>query len=298
MLTGGEGFAGSHLRRRLRDAGRPPAAPSRAELDLLDADAVHRLVAELQPAELFHLAAFSSVRNSWDAPGEVAVQNLQMTANVLEAVRQEAPQCRILLVGSGQVYGDQSELPTTEESPLRPGNPYAISKTAGDQLAGLYAAAHGVHVVRARPFNHVGPGQSAHYVLSSLTRQVAEAEARGLNEALLRTGDVNAARDFTDVRDVVRAYRLLAERAEPGVYNVCSGRTASARELVEALARAAGAGLEHEIDRAHVRAHEVMEVRGSAERLREATGWEPEIPLERTLADTVAWWREQIRAAT
>jgi len=295
LLTGGEGFAGSHLRRRLRDAGRPPAAPSRAELDLLDADAVHRLVAELQPAELFHLAAFSSVRNSWDAPGEVAVQNLQMTANVLEAVRQEAPQCRILLVGSGQVYGDQSELPTTEESPLRPGNPYAISKTAGDQLAGLYAAAHGVHVVRARPFNHVGPGQSAHYVLSSLTRQVAEAEARGLNEALLRTGDVNAARDFTDVRDVVRAYDLLVQ-AQPRAYNVCSGRGTTVAQLIELLKPAARVEIRHEVDPARLRPHDAPDLRGSNERLTAATGWRPEIPLDQTVRDTLDWWRERVAA--
>jgi GDP-4-dehydro-6-deoxy-D-mannose reductase len=142
-------------------------------------------------------------------------------------------------------------------------------------------------VIRARAFNHSGPGQAPSYAIASFARQAA----LGGDPLRIVTGNPDTRRDYTDVRDVVRAYRLLAERAEPGIYNVCSGRTASGRELIAALADAAGARLEHVVDESLVRAHEVTEVRGSPERLKGATGWEPEIPLERTLADTVAWWR-------
>jgi GDP-4-dehydro-6-deoxy-D-mannose reductase len=219
-----------------------------------------------------------------------------MTLNVLEAVRSEAPGAVLVAVSSGEVYGPPAALPVHEAAPLRPQNPYAVSKAAGDLLAGFYADAHGLRVVRARAFNHAGPGQPPLYALASFTRQVAAGIEAGEDPIRLVTGNPDARRDYTDVRDVVRAYRLLAEAGEPGVFNVCSGRSASLRELLEPLARIAGAEIDHRVDPALVRAHEVMEVRGSAERLRALTGWEPEIPLEATLADTVAWWREEISA--
>ena len=150
--------------------------------------------------------------------------------------------------------------------------------------------------MRARAFNHAGPGQPPLYALASFARQVAAGLEAGDDPIRIVTGSPDTRRDYTDVRDVVRAYRLLAADGEPGIVNVCSGRTASARELIATLGRAAGVEIDHVVDPALVRAHEVTEVRGSAERLRERTGWEPEIPLETTLADTVAWWREEIRA--
>ena len=179
---------------------------------------------------------------------------------------------------------------------MRPQNPYAVSKASADLLAGFYADAHGLRVIRPRAFNHAGPGQEPTFAIASFSRQAAQAAERGEDPIAFSTGNPDARRDYTDVRDVVRAYRLLAERAEPGIYNVCSGRSTSVRELLELLAAAAGAGLDHTVDPSLVRAHEVMEVRGDPGRLKAATGWEPEIPLERTLADTVAWWREQLRA--
>jgi GDP-4-dehydro-6-deoxy-D-mannose reductase len=208
---------------------------------------------------------------------------------VLDAVRAAASQAVVVAVSSGELYGPPAALPVTEEAPLRPQNPYAVSKASADLLAGFYADAHGLRVIRARPFNHAGPGQEPTYAIASFARQAAA----GGDPVRIITGSPDTRRDYTDVRDVVRAYRLLAVRGEPGIYNVCSGRTASARELIELLASAAGATLDHVVDPSLVRAHEVMEVRGSAERLRAATGWQPEIPLERTLADTVAWWRER-----
>ena len=233
---------------------------------------------------------------SWSDPATTLAHNQAMTIGVLEAVRAEAPSAVLVAVSSGEVYGPPASLPVDETAPLRPQNPYAVSKAAGDLLAGFYADAHGLRVVRPRAFNHAGPGQPPLYALASFTRQVAIGLEAGDDPIRLVTGNPDARRDFTDVRDVVRAYRLLAEAGEPGVFNVCSGRSASARELLAALSAAAGVEIAHEVDARLVRAHEVMEVRGSAERLRAATGWQPEIPLETTLADTVAWWRAEIRA--
>jgi GDP-4-dehydro-6-deoxy-D-mannose reductase len=178
----------------------------------------------------------------------------------------------------------------TEDAPLRPQNPYAASKAAADVVAGCYADAYGMHVVRVRAFNHAGPGQEARYAISSFARQVA---ARA---DVIVTGNPDTRRDYTDVRDVVRAYRLLAATGVAGAYNVCSGRARSARELIAALVEIAGVPVRHEVDAALLRAHEVAELRGSPAKLARLTGWEPEIPLERTLADTVAWWRERLDA--
>ena len=219
-----------------------------------------------------------------------------MSLSLLEAVRAEAPGAMVVAVSSGEVYGPPAALPVDETAPLRPQNPYAVSKAAGDLLGGFYADAHGLRVARPRAFNHAGPGQPPIYALASFARQVAEGLESGAASVRVVTGNPDARRDYTDVRDVVRAYRLIAATGTTGALNVCSGRSASARELLEGLGRATGAAIEHIVDPALVRAHEVMEIRGSAARLHAATGWAPEIPLERTLADTVAWWRGEIRA--
>jgi GDP-4-dehydro-6-deoxy-D-mannose reductase len=260
-------------------------APPREVLDLAHAEAVRGAVAAERPDAVYHLAAQASVPASWDDPRGTLAANLDTTLNVLEAVRHEAPGAKLLLAGSGEVYGAPASLPVVEDAPLSPQNPYAVSKAACDLLGGQYAAAHGLNVVRTRAFNHAGPGQSDLYVVGALTRQVAEAEAAGQSEVIIRTGNVDSRRDFTDVRDVVRAYALIEQ---PGVYNVCSGRTASVRELLDMIDAATSLTLSHEIDPARVRAHDVPEIRGAAERL---NGWAPEIPLERTVADALEWWR-------
>ena len=265
-------------------------------VDLLDAAAVRAAVARAAPAVVYHLAALAHVGRSWRDPRTTLADNQAMTVNLLEAVRGEAPEAVVVAVSSGEVYGPPAALPVDESAPLRPQNPYAVSKAASDLLAGFYADAHGLRVVRPRPFNHAGPGQPPIYALASFARQVAGGLEAGEDPIRVVTGNPDARRDFTDVRDVVRAYRMLAGAGVPLVANVCSGRSWSARDLIAGLARAAGAEIEHVVDPALVRAHEVMEIRGSAERLRAATGWEPEIPLETTLADTVAWWRKEIRA--
>ena len=293
FVTGGSGFAGRHLMELLPEA----VAPSRDELDLLDSAAVCAAVRQARPAAVFHLAALASVGRSWESPAETLTANLAMTANLLEAVRSEAPDAAVVVASSGEVYGPPARLPISEDAPLRPQNPYAVSKAACDLLAGQYADAFDMRVVRTRAFNHAGPGQRPEYVVGTLTRQVAEAEATGAAEVVLRTGNPDSARDFTDVRDVVRAYVEAAE-LPPGVYNVCSGRATSVRELVELVRRSTALTVRHEVDLERVRAHDVPEVRGSAERLRAACGWQPAIPLERTVADALEAWRRALRVGT
>jgi GDP-4-dehydro-6-deoxy-D-mannose reductase len=289
FVTGGAGFAGRHLLELLPGA----VAPTREELELLDADAVRAAVRQSAPDTVWHLAALASVGRSWEAPAQTISENVAMTANLLEAVRAEAPDSTVVLIGSGEIYGPPERLPVDEDAPLRPQNPYAVSKAAVDLLGGQYADSTGLRVVRLRPFNHSGPGQSEDYVVGTLTRQVAEAEAAGRPEAVVRTGNPDSARDFSDVRDVVRAYVAAAD-LDPGAYNVASGSAVTVRELIELVRAAARIPVRHEIDPARVRAHDVPEVRGSAERLRAATGWTPEIPLERTVADALEAWRREL----
>ena len=219
-----------------------------------------------------------------------------MTVNLLEAVRAEAPAATVVLISSGEIYGPPARLPVDEDAPLRPQNPYAVSKAACDLLGGQYADATGLRVVRLRPFNHTGPGQGDDYVVGTITRQVAEAEAAG-RDPRRSCAPATRTRGATsrDVRDVVRAY-VAAAALESGAYNVASGRAVSVRELIELVRAAARIPVRHEVDPARVRGHDVPEVRGSAERLRAATGWTPEIPLERTVADVLEAWREELGA--
>jgi GDP-4-dehydro-6-deoxy-D-mannose reductase len=294
FVTGGGGFAGGHLLELLASRGGPRAvAPRRDELDLCDAEGVRAFVVRTKPSVVFHLAAFSSPSESWKHPERAVLPNVNMTVNVLEAVRHESPDTTVVLIGSGQVYGEPTELPVDENAPLAPANPYAVSKSTCDTLGGQYATAFGMRVVRLRPFNHAGPCQPDEYVVSSIARQVAEAEAAGSAEAVLRTGDPDSARDFTDVRDVVRAYSLAAE-LDGGAFNVCSGRAVSVGELVEMVTAHARVPVRHEVDPARLRANDAQTMRGSHDRLTAATDWRPEIPLDQTVRDTLDWWRAQL----
>jgi GDP-4-dehydro-6-deoxy-D-mannose reductase len=280
LITGGTGFAGRHLAEHCLAEGDEVAALGSADADLLDPAAARQAIAAHRPDVVYHLAARAHVGHSWEDPAGTLRDNLSLATHVFEAVRAEAPEATVVAVSSGEVYGPPETLPVTESAPLHPQNPYAVSKASTDLLARFYADAHGLRVVIARAFNHAGPGQEPIYAIASFARQAA------LGDTVV-TGNPDTRRDFTDVRDVVRAYRRLAADGVSGeAYNVCSGETASAAELVEMLGVRT-----HEINPDLVRAHEVMEVRGSAEKLRAATGWAPEIALVDTLRDTVAWWR-------
>jgi GDP-4-dehydro-6-deoxy-D-mannose reductase len=309
LITGASGFAGSFLARECARAGDAVVGASRTgempdgcgegvAVDLLDADAVRAIVSEAQPDVIYHLAALSSVGRSWEEPARTVQDNVAMSVNVLEALRLEAPEVRTVWVSTCEVYGVPEELPLTEGARLNPANPYAVSKASGDMLAAVYVDAHGLDLVRARPFNHAGPSQRDMFIMSSLARQAAEAELSGSDSLRIVTGNPDTRRDFTDVRDVARAYRLLAESGDSGVFNVCSGDSISAADQVRLVGEVLGSiEVEHLVDPDRVRAHEVMDLRGSHERLTAATGWEPEIPIRQTMADTIEWWKRELSSA-
>jgi GDP-4-dehydro-6-deoxy-D-mannose reductase len=287
------GFVGHYVVELLRERGDTVAAPPREELELLDPDAVEAFVRSVRPDLVFHLAALASVPYSWEHPRRTIRENMETTLNVLDAVRLEAPEAAVVIAGSGEIYGRPERLPVEEDAPLRPRNPYAVSKAACDLLGAQYAAVHGLRVARLRAFNQAGPGQSEFYVVGTLARQLAEAEQRG-SEAVLQLGNLDSARDFTDVRDSARA-QLAAAEAPADAYNVCSGRAVTVRELVEMLSAAATVPVRVEVDESRLRPDDPPEIRGSAERLHSHTGWEPEIPLEQTMADALESWRERLR---
>ncbi len=299
LITGASGFAGRWLARACADGGDEITEVSRsAGVDLTDAAAVTRAVAETQPEVIYHLAALSHVGKSWEDPATTLHANVDGAVNLLEAIRHEAPTARVVWASSCEAYGTVETLPVTEDAPLRPVNPYAVSKAAGDMLARVYAEAHGMQIIRARPFNHAGPGQLPIFIVSSLAQQAAQAKLSGVDELEIVTGNPDTRRDFTDVRDIVAAYRALAAPAvTPGAYNVCTGRSVSAAEHVQIVAELiAPIKVRHTVDPARIRAHEVMDHRGSAAALHAATGWEPQIPLRQTIADTIAWWEARLAA--
>jgi GDP-4-dehydro-6-deoxy-D-mannose reductase len=312
LITGASGFAGRHLTRLAAERGASVTALGRRErpepaidgaagylgADLTGADEARAAVRESQPEWIFHLAAEASVAESWRRPQEVIEHNLRSSLNLLEAVQAEAPDARVVIACSGEEYGPvaSERLPVTEEEPLRPQNPYAVSKASVDMLAGLYAGARGLTVLRARSFNHAGPGQSTAYVVASFARQMAAAERDGASEVEIVTGNTAPRRDFTDVRDVTAAYWAMAELAPPDAYNVCSGASVAVADILTGLARHTELEVRQRTDPGLLREHEVMEIRGSHDKLTGATGWQPAIPLERTLADTLDWWRGELGA--
>jgi GDP-4-dehydro-6-deoxy-D-mannose reductase len=306
LITGASGFAGGYLARACAAAGEEVVGVSRSgsipqgagdglAVDVRDGTAVARVVRDVKPDVIYHLAALSSVGESWEDPTRTMQENVASSVAMLEAMRVEAPSARMVWVSSCQVYGMPLELPVDEEAPQLPENPYAVSKSAGDMLAGVYRDAYGLDIIRARPFNHTGPGQQPMFIVSSLARQAAEARLSGARSMRVATGNPQTRRDFTDVRDVVRAYRLLAERAEPGIYNVSSGTSVSAAEHVQLLGELlAPIAVEHVVDPSRVRAHEVMDLRGANDKIAAAVGWRPEIALRQTMLEMIEWWELEL----
>lgn len=311
LITGASGFAGRWLVAACAQAGDDVVAVSRrgsvdrpgtaqsaitsVSVDLRDAGAVRAALAQAQPDVVYHLAALSSVGKSWEFPVQTLSENTVTAVNVLEALRLEAPGARVVWVSTCEIYGVPDALPLSESAPIQPANPYAVSKASAEMLAAVYARAHGLDIIRARPFSHSGPSQLPIFLLASLTRQAAVGRRAGVSELTIVTGNPDTRRDFTDVRDVVRAYRLLAQQAPAGVYNVSSGLSVSAAEQVALVGEViAPIVITHEVDPARVRASEVMDLRGDHSAITAATGWEPEIPLRQTMADAVAWWEQTL----
>jgi GDP-4-dehydro-6-deoxy-D-mannose reductase len=314
LITGASGFAGSWLCRECAAAGDEVVAASRhgivldgcssaVAVDLRDAEATEELVRAASPDVIYHLASLTSVGRSWQEPARTLADNDAISVNVLEALRAHGEGARVVWVSSCEIYGEPAVLPAPEESRPRPANPYAVSKVSGELLAELYVAAYGLEIVRARPFSHSGPGQLPLFLLSNLARQAAAARVQGAEELRVTTGNPNTRRDFTDVRDVVRAYRLLAvspswAQAVGDVYNVSSGASISAADQVALLTELlAPVTVQHVVDPSLRRAHEVMDLRGDPTRITALTGWTPQIPLRQTMADTIAWWERELAGA-
>src|SRR3954451_19117120 len=254
-------------------------------VDIVDLDSVRAVVERARPEVVYHLAGWSDVGGSWAAPVEVFRANAEGTLNVLLACV-EFKVDRVIAVSSADVYGivRDDELPITEANELRPITPYAASKVAADYLALQAWLGSKLPVVRVRAFNHIGPGQSPKFVAPALSERIARNERDGATA--IPVGNLSARRDFTDVRDVVRAYRLLAEHGEPGeAYNVCSGNTVSVHELAAKLLAMARHPMELEPDPRLERPIDVPVLLGDYSRLQEITGWQPSIPLDQTLAD-------------
>jgi GDP-4-dehydro-6-deoxy-D-mannose reductase len=296
MITGAAGFVGGHLTEHLVAAGDEVVGIDRTEgPDLLDADGIARTIADVAPDVVYHLGGWSDVGGSWNDPVTVLRVNAEGTLNVLEGSRPVG--CRVLVVSSAEVYGrvEPGELPLTESTPVRPVSPYAASKAAAELLATQAWLGYGLPTIAARSFNNIGPGQSERFVAPALAARIARNELAG--EAVVAVGNVTPRRDFTDVRDVVRAYRLLATDGDPGgTYQVCSGADSSIRELAEALVGRAETPMHLEADPDLQRPVDVPVLRGDPTRLQQATGWKPEISIEQSLDDLLTEWRREVRS--
>lgn len=288
FVTGGYGFVGTWLRAHLEEEGDEVVAPA-SGFDVTDPPGVRKAMAEAAPEAVYHVAGLAHVGRSWDEPEKFFRVNAEGTMHVLRAAHLCDPVPRVLLISSAEVYGNvaPAQLPLGEDAPLRPVSPYAASKAAAE-LLGLQAfLGYGVPVIRARPFNHAGPGQDATFVVPALAARIVAAQASG--GGVLRVGNLSPRRDITDVRDVVRAYRLLMDKGEPGeVYNVCSGRDVAIEQLVQRMLALAGADLKLDPDPELMRPADVPVLRGDPLRLRTATGWQPQIPLGATLSAVLA----------
>jgi GDP-4-dehydro-6-deoxy-D-mannose reductase len=290
LISGGKGFVGQWLAAHLKDRGDEVVVID-IETDVADGAAVRRVMSEVEPEAVYHLAAMTHVGESWENPSQVLRVNVLGTAEILAAARSLESSPRVLVVSSAEVYGvvTPSQLPLGEDTPAQPASPYAASKLAAEAVALQAWRGFGQPVVIVRPFNHIGPGQSPNFFVPALAKRIVEARRIGAHS--LPVGNLTTRRDFTDVRDVVAAYRLLIERGESGgLYNVCSGRDVAMSEVAGQLLELAGADLTLETDPALLRPVDVPVLRGSAALLRSVTGWEPQIPLATTLADVLASW--------
>ena len=294
LLTGASGFVGGHFRAHLPAL--PLAGAGGERIDLRDEAAVRAAVETARPEAVVHLAARSHVPESVDNPREAITVNVVGTLNLLSALQDCGFRGRMVFVGSAEAYGAVSpeELPIVEERPLRPRNPYAASKAAAEALAYQWSQTAEFDIVMARPFNHIGPGQQPRFVVSDFGRQIAEIKL-GRRPPVVRVGELEATRDFTDVRDTVRAYALLLKYGTNGeVYNVCSSQERSAGDLLGRLMEQGGVEAEVEAEETRKRPGEPRRFVGSFAKLERDTGWRPEISLETSLGDILRDWERRL----
>ena len=313
LITGVTGFAGSHLadylltrgdcelfgfqrwRSRTENIEHLRGRITMVECDLRDAFSTRDALGQIRPDYVFHLAAQSFVPTSWSAPTESLVTNVVGQLNLFEAIRKLGLRCRIQIACSSEEYGlvQPSELPIRETNALRPLSPYAVSKVAQDMLAYQYWMSWRLESVRTRGFNHEGPRRGPVFVASDFAKQIADIE-KGVRAPVVNVGNLEATRDFTDVRDMVRAYWLALEKCEAGeAYNLCSGRGWTIRQVLDLLLGMTKAKIEVRQDPARLRPSDVPILVGDPSKFRAATGWEPTIPFEQTLRDMLEYWRHQ-----
>lgn len=315
LITGVSGFVGSHLADHLLAEGKHEIFGSikwrsdrknilhiqdklkLCECDIKDAFAMNTLISEIKPDRIFHLAAQSYVPFSWRAPQETLTTNVIGEVNLFEAVRQAGIDPLIHIAGSSEEYGMvyPEEIPIKETNPLRPLSPYGVSKVAQDLLGFQYFKSYGLKIVRTRAFNHTGPRRAVVFATSNFAKQIIEIK-EGKREPVMYVGNLDAVRDFLDVRDVARAYRLVLEKGTPGeVYIIASGKGVKIKEMLEKLVALSQVDLEIKEDPERLRPSDVELLIGSSEKFQKATGWKPEIPFDKTLKDLLDFWQKQIK---
>ncbi|MCE1248894.1 MAG: GDP-mannose 4,6-dehydratase [Firmicutes bacterium] len=312
LITGITGFVGSHLaeyllqknedneifgiyrwRSRTENLNQIKDKVKMVECDLLDSGSVRSMMEQVKPDRIFHLAAQSYVLSSWHAPADTISNNIIGQVNILEAMKELNLNCRVQIAGSSEEYGlvKPEETPIKETNPLRPLSPYAVSKVGQDMLAYQYYKSYGFHLIRTRAFNHSGPRRGDVFVESNFAKQIVDIEM-GKAEPVVMVGNLDAQRDFTDVRDVVKAYDLAIENANPGeVYNICSNNAYSIKEILDILLSKSHVKIEIKTDPARLRPSDVQLLLGDYSKLNSLTGWKPEIPFEQTLEDLLNYWR-------
>lgn len=314
LIIGGSGFVGAYLARHLIELGHQTAVTKmpqeRAELigihaddldvfdlDILEQDAVSDIIHLTNPDYIFHLAAQSSVAVSWKNPGLTADVNIKGSIHVLEAVRRQEKNIRVLLVGSSEEYGCilPDEIPVRESHAVHPGNIYAATKACQNQVGSIYAQAYGIDVMMVRAFNHIGPHQAPCFAVSGFCKQAAEIEA-GFKEPVIYTGNLEAKRDFTDVRDIVRAYALLVQKGIAGeTYNVGSGHAVRIGDLLAMVLAQSTASICVKADPGRFRPLDVPVIEAEISKIQKATGWKPQISLSQTVSQTLEAWRTAVR---
>ncbi len=310
LVIGASGFVGGHLLRYLSsdttleiyatgNQKEIPELPSvkMTRLDILSSSETENLLRTIRPDTVILLAAQSSVALSFQYPELTMNVNVIGSLHVMEAVRNICPESTLLLTGSSEEYGAVTEemMPIRETVRLEPKSPYAISKAASEQLATMYARSYGLKFVMVRAFNHIGPGQSPQFVVSDFAKQIAAIE-KGLSEPVLYVGNLSACRDFTDVRDVVRGYRLLTQYGRHGeVYNIGTGKSISVRHILDLLLEASKVPIEVVVDKAKYRPVDIPDIRADIGKIYMDTEWNPQIPVETSILDALNYWRHNIR---
>ena len=265
-------------------------------IDLLNRSATDKTIDSFQPEYILHLASVSSVAQSWHTPLDSFVNNTNIFLNLVEHIRIQNSKCRILSVGSSEEFGEvtEKELPLTEEHPLKPVSPYAVARVSQEMLSKIYADGFSLDIIMTRSFNHIGPGQRDVFVVSSFAKQLVHLAKNKESEKKITTGNLSVIRDFVDVRDVVRAYYLLFKNGRRGeVYNICSGKGIVLKDIISKMSALLGIKVETAVNPELIRPNENKKVIGSYQKIKDELGWEPEIEIEKSLADIIQYWQSK-----